>query len=40
MDKFILRILDYKIQNLNQLSHDSTINPLEEQLLQIKNLVN
>jgi hypothetical protein len=29
MDKFILRILDYKIQNLNQLSHDSTINPLE-----------
>lgn len=29
MDKFMLRSLDYKIQNLNQLSHDTTVDPLE-----------
>lgn len=29
MDKFMLRSLDYKIQNLNQLSHDITVDPLE-----------
>ncbi len=29
MDKFMLRKLDYKIQNLNQLSHDDTVPALE-----------
>ena len=29
MDKFMLRTLDYKIQNLNQLSHDENVPPLE-----------
>lgn len=29
MDKFMLRTLDYKIQNLNQLSHDDTVPALE-----------
>ncbi|MEL4105610.1 Eco57I restriction-modification methylase domain-containing protein [Oscillospiraceae bacterium WX1] len=29
MDKFMLRALDYKIQNLNQLSNDDSIPPLE-----------
>ena len=27
-DKFMLRKLDYKIQNLNQLSHDETLSPI------------
>ncbi len=27
-DKFVLRKLDYKIQNLNQLSHDETVDPI------------
>ena len=29
MDKFMLRILDYKIQNLNKLSNESNLEPLE-----------
>jgi len=29
MDKFMLRTLDYKIQNLNQLSRDESVAPLE-----------
>lgn len=29
MDKFMLRTLDYKIQNLNQLSHDDSVPALE-----------
>ena len=29
MNKFILRDLDYKIQNLNHLSHDGTVDPIE-----------
>jgi len=29
MDKFMLRALDYKIQNLNQLSHETSLDPLE-----------
>lgn len=29
INKFILRDLDYKIQNLNHLSHDATVNPIE-----------
>ena len=29
INKFILRDLDYKIQNLNRLSHDGTVDPIE-----------
>ncbi|MBQ7596000.1 MAG: Eco57I restriction-modification methylase domain-containing protein [Clostridia bacterium] len=29
INKFILRDLDYKIQNLNHLSHDGTVDPIE-----------
>lgn len=29
INKFILRDLDYKIQNLNKLSHDDTVNPIK-----------
>lgn len=33
MDKFMLRTLDYKIQNLNQLSHDDTVPALERAIV-------
>ena len=29
INKFILRDLDYKIQNLNKLSHDNTVVPIK-----------
>lgn len=36
INKFILRDLDYKIQNLNQLSHDETVDPIERASVAVK----
>ena len=36
INKFILRDLDYKIHNLNKLSHDDTIDPIERASVAVK----
>lgn len=36
INKFILRDLDYKIQNLNRLSHDESVNPIDRASVAVK----
>lgn len=36
INKFILRDLDYKVQNLNKLSHDDTVDPVERASVAVR----
>lgn len=36
INKFVLRDLDYKIQNLNKLSHDETLDPIERASVAVR----